>query len=222
MKKLLLFLIVATTIATQQTIAQSAVIREMTGTVELKTSATADWIPAKPGDTIQKSTIISTGFRSTAILTVGSSTISVLPLTRLTLEEIIKLDESETVNLNLSSGRVRVDVNPPAGSRADFTIKSPSVTASVRGTSFEMDTVSLRVLTGAVSYASNTARSVTVNAGNETWINPETGNVQPPMIASQVTRTLPSLPGQTTGLGSDNNLVLHSGSVSVIVELETE
>ncbi|MDR2965955.1 MAG: FecR domain-containing protein [Treponema sp.] len=224
MKRFVLFFAVAAIIAAQTATAQTAVIKEMTGTVELQTSAGGNWIPAKEGSTIQKATIVSTGFRSTAILSVGSTTITVRPLTRLTLEEIIKLEETETVNLNLSSGRVRVEVKPPAGSRANFSAQSPSATASVRGTSFEMDTVSIRVLTGGVYYTpvSAAAHSVTVSAGSETRINPETGNAEQPMIMSQILRSLPRLPGETAGTGSDNALLLHSGTVIITVEIGTK
>ncbi|MDR3020878.1 MAG: hypothetical protein LBU66_08275, partial [Treponema sp.] len=46
---------------TAQTAQQAAaVIREMTGTVELKTGA--DWTPAKAGDVVERSTMVSTGF----------------------------------------------------------------------------------------------------------------------------------------------------------------
>jgi hypothetical protein len=220
MKRLLLFLVVATTIATQAT-TQTAVIREMTGTVETKTSGAADWTPAKAGDVVERSTMVSTGFRSTAILTVGSSTITVLPLTRLTLEEIIKLDESETVNLNLSSGRVRVEVKPPAGSKANFSVQTPSATASVRGTSFEMDTQSIRGLTGAVSFApvTNTARPVIVNAKRESWVNTETGNAESTFVASQILRPLPDLPGQDAGFGS-NTPIVFSGVYKIEVKFE--
>jgi hypothetical protein len=220
MKRLGLLFVVSL-IITMQATAQTAVIREMTGTVELK-SGGADWVSAKAGDVIQKAMMISTGFKSTAILSVGSSTITVRPLTRLSLEELINQDETETINLGLSTGRVRVEVNPPAGSRANFNVQTPSSTASVRGTSFEMDTVSIRVLTGAVSYSpvSTIARPVTVSAGSETWINPDTGIIQTPMIASQVTRSLPSLPGQTTGAAA-GAIILHSGNLSIDVELGT-
>jgi len=184
----------------------TAVIREMTGIVEIKPAHSSVWEPASVGDTVEKATVISTGFRSTVILAVGSSTLTVRPLTRLSLEELLILDETETVNLNLSTGRIRVDVNPPAGGRANFTVQTPSVTASVRGTSFEMDTVSVQVLTGAVSVVSAVvpaARPVTVNAGQETWVDTDTGSVLTPMAAAEITNTLPALPGQGAGTISE-------------------
>jgi hypothetical protein len=162
----------------------SAVINEMTGTVELKKAGSSTWAPANVGDRIEKATIVSTGFRSTALLAIGDSTIVVRPLTRLTLEELVSQNNSETVNVNLNTGRIRVDVNPPAGGRSNFTVQSPSSTASVRGTAFEMDTASIRVSEGAVSYSSGRSGAVVVSAGQESWINPA-GDALTPMEAAE-------------------------------------
>ena len=179
---------------------QTAVISEITGAVELKRIGSSEWTPAKTGDAIEKKTIVSTGFRSTAVLTVGNSTITVRPLTRLSLEEIIVLNQNETVNVNLNTGRVRVEVKPPAGTRADFTVQSPTTTASVRGTEFRMDTASIQVTEGKVSYASlegPAVRPLVVSAGEESRVETGTGAVISPMAAEDAIRALPSLPGQS-------------------------
>jgi len=60
--------------------AQSGVITEFSGTVELKPAKSASFVPAKTGDVVEADTIVSTGFRSTAVIKVGSSTIAVRPL----------------------------------------------------------------------------------------------------------------------------------------------
>jgi hypothetical protein len=175
-----------------------ALIREMSGAVELKSSGSADWVAAKEGDRIRKDTIISTGFKSTALIAVGNSTITVRPLTRLSLAELINRNETETINVNLNTGRVKVAVNPPAGNKADFSVKTPTVTASVRGTKFNMNTDSIQVLEGAVNYRPANGRfvkSVIVNAGKESWIDTDTGSVVHPMTAAETTRNLPELPG---------------------------
>ncbi|MDR2730531.1 MAG: FecR domain-containing protein [Treponema sp.] len=52
------------------------------------------------------------------------------------MTEIQNLTELETLNVNLQTGRVRVDVKPPAGTKASTTVKGPEATASVRGTIF--------------------------------------------------------------------------------------
>ena len=191
----ILFILSAVFISAQN---PEAVIREMTGTVELKTSGSANWIAAKVGDRIGKDMIVSTGFKSAAILSVGNSTITVKPLTRLSLAELMNRNETETIDVNLNTGRIKADVKPPAGNKAHFTVKTPTVTASVRGTMFNMNTTSIHVTEGAVNYrpiSGKFAKSVIVNAGKESWIDTDTGNVIHPTAAAETTRNLPCLPG---------------------------
>ncbi|MDR3247148.1 MAG: FecR domain-containing protein, partial [Treponema sp.] len=121
----------------------TAYIREFTGTVEIKASGAAEWSAAQTGQTLSKDTMISTGFKSTAFIALGNSTMVVRPLTRLTLQEIQNIQGNESVNINLQSGRVRADVKPPENGATSFVVQSPMVTASVRGTSFNFDGLNL-------------------------------------------------------------------------------
>jgi len=138
--------------AANSAFAQNGVIKELTGTVELKSAGSATFAAAKAGDAVNQDTVVSTGLKSTALIEVGGTVITVRPLTRLTLTEIRASSESETLNMSLQSGRVRVDVKPPAGAKASTTISSPSATASVRGTSFELDARNLYVISGNVLF----------------------------------------------------------------------
>jgi len=177
----------------------SASIREITGTVELKIPTESDWIPAKQGDQLERETIVSTGFRSSAIIEAGSSVILVHPLTRLSLEAIMSTDAVEMVNLDLKTGRIRVDVKAPAGSRADFSVQTPSSVASVRGTSFDIDTVNITVREGAVRYEPATGAAgnpVLVTANQSSWVDTDTGKPVNSLDASEINRSLPRLPGQ--------------------------
>ena len=151
--------------------AQSGVISEFSGTVELKPVKASSFIPAKTGDVVEADTIVSTGFRSTAVIKVGSTTIAVRPLTRLSLAEIRSESGSETLKVDLQAGRVRVDVKPPAGTRANTTVQSPSATASVRGTSFEFDTLNLKVYEGTVALRGNDDMAVSVPAGATSYVD---------------------------------------------------
>ena len=146
---------------------QSGVIRELSGTVEYKTAQAAAYAAAKTGDLIAADTAISTGFKSSALIEVGSALLMVRPLTRLTLTEIRASQGTETINVNLQAGRVRVDLNPPAGTKASLSVASHVATASVRGTSFEMDTVGLYVIEGVVGYEGNRGGLVYVHSGFE-------------------------------------------------------
>jgi len=145
--------------------AQKAVITDLTGTVELKFSGAADFIPAIKGVEVAQDTIISTGFKSTALVQAGSAVITVRPLTRLTLKEIQASQETETLNLSLQAGRVRVDLNPPAGSKASLEIASPASVASVRGTSFDLDVRNLSVQSGTVAFMGKWGYELSVQEG---------------------------------------------------------
>lgn len=210
MKRLtgLLFFLLTAMLTTAVIFAQApeAVIREMTGTVELKASGSQAWKAARNGDRIAESTIISTGFKSTAILAVGSSTFMVRPLTRLSLNALLSRDNTETINVGLRTGRVQVDVKPPAGSRTDFTIQTPSATASVRGTSFDIDPVKLKVKEGTVAYspAGDQSRPVMVSAGQSSQVDSNSGKVANPIAAAEANRSLPSLPGKTSTAGAES------------------
>jgi hypothetical protein len=155
--------------------AQNGVVKEISGTVELKPAGASAFTPAAAGSRINADTVISTGFKSTALVEVGSAVITVRPLTRLTLTEISASQGAETVNLSLQAGRVRVDVNPPAGTKASLSVSSPSATASVRGTSFYFDTMSVSVREGTVAFKGNTGYTVQVGAGSFSAVDTYSG-----------------------------------------------
>jgi hypothetical protein len=157
--------------------AQEAYIREFSGTVEVQAPGAPVWTAAETGQRITGDTRISTGFKSTASIALGNSTLIVRPLTRLSLEELRTTQGNEEVRLYLQSGRIRANVNPPAGGKTDFTVRSPTVTASVRGTSFDLDGVNLQVDEGQVHATGADGAGVYVGAGHRTASDPETGKV---------------------------------------------
>jgi len=158
---------------------QEAFIDQLTGTVEIKQPKDASFRAANKGDKIFKDTIISTSFKSYAIIKIGSATITVRPLTTLSLAEIQSSEETETLNVNLQAGRVRVDVKPAAGTKAIMTVSSPTSTASVRGTNFEFDTNNLYVNEGTVSFSGNSGQNVFVGAGGSSQVE-QTGQATNP------------------------------------------
>jgi hypothetical protein len=164
MKKPILTIIIIFTIVFS-VFSQTGIIREFTGEVEIKPAGSAEFIAAEKGTIVSQDTIISTGFRSTAIIAIGSTEISVRPLTRLTLKEIQQSAGTENLNVNLQTGRVKVDVTPPAGTRADVTVQSPTATASVRGTSLRMSVDRVKVSSGRIMYSGNNGLSKSVRGG---------------------------------------------------------
>jgi hypothetical protein len=162
---------------------QDGVIRALTGNVELKHPGTSVYVSASEGDAVASSTIISTGFRSTATIALGSSVITVQPITRLSFVEIITIHNTENVRVNLQAGRVKVDVKPPAGTKANFSVHSPVAVASVRGTNFEMDAETLVVSEGRIIYNGTTGPAVIVTGGNSSYIHIDGTTVNPLEVA---------------------------------------
>ena len=197
MKKvyLVLVLILVGTLA----FAQSGVIREVSGTVEMRGARASAFVPANVGDRVGEDTIISTGVRSSAIIEVGSSLLTVRPLTRLALAEISSAAGTETLNVNLQAGRVRVDINPPAGTRASMTVVGPQSTASVRGTSFELDTRNLQVISGNVVFKGNQGQGTPIKAGASSTVGAG-GYAVNPVSAGLVASLRPTAP-----VGSQSN-----------------
>jgi hypothetical protein len=210
---------------------QRAYIREITGTVELKAQGGADWVPGKAGDRVFPNTVISAGFRSTALLAIGTSTIVIQPLTRLTLEELLGQDETEQVHLSLRTGRIRANVTPPVGGHIGFTVRSPIAIASVRGTAFDFDTLNLQVSEGTVSFApaqgAASSRPVLVRAGESSRMDLDSGRAVSPMAAVEISRIPPALPGQNASSAASPKAAIPQepntrGSLVVNVTLESE
>jgi hypothetical protein len=160
--------------------AGTAYIQDLTGTVELKAAGAVVWIAARRGARISKDTMISTGFKSTALIALENSTLIVRPLTRLSLEDLQNVQGNESVRLNLQTGRVRAEVKPAAEGKIDFIVRSPTATASVRGTSFDFDGVDLSVDEGRVYVTGKDGLGVYVGAGHGSASDPETGRTAGP------------------------------------------
>jgi hypothetical protein len=129
--------------------------------------------------------------------------ITVRPLTRLTLEEIAGTQGAEEAGVYLQAGRVRAEVTRPSGGTIDFSVRSPSVTASVRGTVFEFDTVNLSVGEGRVQYAGTTGSLAAVRAGERSTVDERNYTVTVPREET-VIRLTPDLPPGSEAGGSLN------------------
>ena len=173
--------------------APEVLIQELTGTVEIQEPGSSQWIPAREGMRLERSSIISTGLQSSALILIGQSKIMVRPLTRLSIEELSALRENEQVGLFLRTGKVRAEVTPPEGGRTNFTVRSPQATNSVLGTVFEFDTTRVTVEEGRVLFLSNAGGSAAlVRAGESSAYIEEAVLVSPPHVIIDTVR--PELP----------------------------
>ncbi len=144
----------------------SAKVEKASGKVEMQ-SPGGSWRAVAAGDSIPLGATISTGFRSEALLQVGSATLEVKPLTRMRLDELIEKEGVVQTELFLRVGRVRAEVKPRQGIQQDFKLRSPVSTAAVRGTSFFYDGVNIQVITGLVAMGNSYGQTGQVGQGEE-------------------------------------------------------
>jgi len=216
MKKKTVLMTVLIILCTGIVFAQNGVIKEVSGTVEIKRAGSAVFVSAKAGDQLAGDTVVSTGFKSTALVASGSSTITVRPLTRLTLTELTSSAGTETINVSLQTGRVRVDVNPPAGTKTTMSVRAPNATASVRGTNFDFDTRNLQVNHGTVAFQGSKGGTVLVNAGSTSAIQADGKPADP--IETNAAALVPPPPAGVADSGVENTggaLVSSTGDVTI-------
>ena len=130
MKKI--FVVFLLLLSTFSLFALDGIVIDVLGKVEKQSGSS--WVPLKKGDILQPGDIVSTGFRSEAVLSIGKSTVTVRALTRMTIEQLYEKNENHVSSVYLDVGSISADVKPVENKRVGFTVKTPAVTASVRGT----------------------------------------------------------------------------------------
>ena len=164
MKKMLIIVLLLGAIYATSFGQTQAVIREITGKVEIK-EPQLSWVAAREGTAVSLGTIVSTGFNSTAVLDLGRSVLKVDPLTRLRIDELIEREGTVTTELFLRVGKVNAEVKTTAGLAQDFKLRSPVSTAAVRGTGFYYSGYALYVYDGDVTYENLTGQDRSYGAG---------------------------------------------------------
>jgi hypothetical protein len=189
--------------------APQALVQELRGTVEVRLSEDSPWVPATPEMRLEQSAVISTGLQSSAVILIGQSRILVRPLTRLTIEELSGLRDTEQVGLFLRTGKIRAEVTPPENGRTNFTVRSPQAVNSVRGTVFEFDTVHLTVEEGRVWFVPSIGGSAAlVRAGEASAYIEAAVLVSPPYAIVEALR--PELPP-----GTENGAAMPESTATV-------
>jgi hypothetical protein len=153
---------------------------EVNGKVEIRSAAGGAWTPAQVGMTIDRNTMISTGFNASAALRMGGSTVQVEQLTRMVFEEIVEQSDSVQTRLNLNVGRMSAQVRSADGRAQDFQVRSPISTAAVRGTGFSFDGERLEVSEGSVAFVNNHGQRRPVSAGQRSTTTGEPGTPTSP------------------------------------------
>ncbi len=105
------------------------------------------WISLKEGDTLSKGSVIQTGFKSELVLKINESTVTVTPLSRLTIEQLAEVKSGtdaashDETKLFLDTGSLKSNVKKSEDKRVSFTVHSQVATAAVRGTELSVKQV---------------------------------------------------------------------------------
>ncbi|MCQ2248073.1 MAG: FecR domain-containing protein [Treponema sp.] len=152
MKKLsVVFVALAAAFCAVNASALEATVVSVKGKVEIQEAGL--WVSLEEGDTVEKGTIISTGFNSEAVLSVKESNFTLGPLTRITVEDLTSAGAKDNTQLFIDSGSISVAVDSAEGRRTGFKVRSPVATASVRGTEFKLSSSGkITVHQGLVSF----------------------------------------------------------------------
>ncbi len=142
MKKSLKFFAVLAAVsvsAVSMSFAIEAKITSVTGKVQVQSQGSSEWVDVAKNDILKTGDIISTGFNSNATIVMGTSVLTVAPLSRMSIEQLTQKDVGGDKNLTkttiyIDSGKASFKVNSSARNLNDFKIHSPASTASVRGT----------------------------------------------------------------------------------------
>ncbi len=107
--------------------------RQIVGTVEYSTDGKT-FYPLTAGTVVQKGYFIRTSFDSSVYLDFGYGQLFVTKLTELHLDEFVNSTNIQKSQLFLRVGAIAAKVNKTANIRSDFSIVTPTATASPRGT----------------------------------------------------------------------------------------
>lgn len=164
-------------------------ILSVAGKVEKKTET--GWQALKVGDILKEGDLISTGFKSSATLKIDNSVIEITALSRLTLTQLLELDEKRTTSVYLDAGKINANIKSSDNKRVNFTVNTPVVTASVRGTSGSVTalgevTSTENVWSASVVYSDGTiSEKVTpVSQGMSTNVNVTAANIDSPVTVT--------------------------------------
>lgn len=92
------------------------------------------WKPLKEGQSLAEGSKISTGVRSTAVIKIDGSTLTVRPLTMMKIYRNRKIQNTDNTHIGLKYGSLKARVKRIGKLKTSFKISTPVATSSVRGT----------------------------------------------------------------------------------------
>ena len=182
--------------------AAPATVVSAEGKVEVERNG--KWVSLAANDTVSEGEVISTGFKSKAVLRYQGSVLQLGALTRVTLEKLVSGEQNDTVAVYLNTGAVKSTVQRAENRRVNYTVRNPVAVASVRGTEFDFaGDGAISCAEGAV--AAYNGRLYDASAASEA---PAEGKSNAATRATDIARAAPAgavvvLQGQAVAFSSD-------------------
>lgn len=195
------------------TFALEAKVISVTGKVEIREGR--KWIPLAKGESVEKGAVISTGYKSEAVLQVKGASFTLGAMTRVTVEDLVSSSTKDTTQLYIDSGSISADVNQNDGKRVGFKVRSPVATASVRGTSFKMNASGKLIVTkGLVSFSPSESDKAEVNT--ESKDSAEAPVAAAPAVSESAAESAPKSTAFTSAaeVGGTDGVPVAAGQVS--------
>lgn len=178
----------------QRAAAASMVLSILDGTADVA-RGTADFAPAGDGLVLSPGDRVRTSDQSHALVTfLDGSTLEIEPVTSITLDQATAaVDGAITIQIHQAIGRTWSSVQKLTLPNSKFEIKTPSATATVRGTGFVTDVLASGATTvtttdGIVEVSAH-GLTVVVPAGSFTAVQPS-GPPSPPLPGQRPQNTL--------------------------------
>ena len=159
-------------------------VESASGLIQYRSPAGGEWLDIRSGMEIPEGSVVVSGLDGQALLRMGSAELTVEPLSRVVLTEIDIRSRSEATSLSVPYGRIHAQVRRSQNRGIDFRVLTPISTAAVRGTEFDYDGTTLRVLEGDVAFSNLIGQSHSVREGqrSRTWGHQSIESVEQTML----------------------------------------
>lgn len=146
-----------------------AVVKKTSGKAEVQSES--GWVPIKEGEKLEKGAVIQTGFKSEVVLQIKETMVTVAPLSRITLEQLVAKEGKDETRIFLDTGSLKSNIKKSEDRSVGFKVRSPVATASVRGTEFKVTnkfrSTDVKTFSGSVAVWKSPAGKAEVASSSE-------------------------------------------------------
>ena len=175
---------------TTTTPTRTATVGKIEGEVEFKPAGGTAFVKLSPGTVLKDGDQVSTGDDSSVTLTFGHGSLIVTRLTQLRIDKFTDAANIQKTQLFMRAGSVKANVRHTNATRSDFSVVTPTCSASIRGSGMVVSTsksgVTSVYTTSDVSYVKGKAdkKAITLRKGFMTTVGANKTATKPKRYAA--------------------------------------